>query len=165
MSLCKECGTEIIAPKRGFTAQTCSEKCKKQNQRQSALKSRDKGNPVPSVEKSRDIASAADLSVFTAIKTTHSDYTADSIRIKTADERFLDPTYDWELAESLAVEYGKPKTWISRSIQACRDAGASPQYFIDRYILKKPIPMDESIDAAFRDRYFKPQGFEESNAA
>ncbi len=77
-------------------------------------------------------------------------YTASSIVIMGASERISNPMFDWELAEDLAHEFTRPVEWIKRSILACREAGVSPQYFIDRYLIKKPTPMNKDVDEAFR---------------
>ncbi len=44
-----------------------------------------------------------------------------------------------------------PLEWVRRGIAACRDAGVEPQYFIDRYLHRKPIPMDVTVDKSFRE--------------
>ena len=73
-------------------------------------------------------------------------YAASNIVILGASERISDPMFDWELAEDLAHEFNRPVEWVRRGNLACREAGVSPEYFIDRYILKKPIPMNEEVD-------------------
>ena len=60
------------------------------------------------------------------------------------------PNFDWELAQSLADEYTRPVEWIKRSIRACREAGESPQYFIDRYLIKTGIELNQTVDQEFR---------------
>ena len=77
-------------------------------------------------------------------------YTASSITVLSDSDRLSNPIFDWELAEQLAHQYTRPVKWINRSIMACREADVSPQYFIDRYLLKKPIPMNKDADEAFR---------------
>ena len=72
-------------------------------------------------------------------------YTASSIAILSDIERISDPTFDWELAQQLAGDFCRPVEFIERGILACREAGISPEYFIDRYLLKKPIPMNEEV--------------------
>ena len=70
-------------------------------------------------------------------------YNASSIKIH--NEEF-DQIMDWKLADDLSQEYIKPVEWIKRSIKACREAGESPQYFIDRYLDKKDIPKNLEVE-------------------
>ena len=78
-------------------------------------------------------------------------YTASSIMIMGVSESISNPMFDWELAEDLAREFTRPAVWIKRSFLACREAGISPEYFIDRYLLKKPTPINREVDQAFRE--------------
>jgi len=58
---------------------------------------------------------------------------------------------DWEWAEELAHEFTRPAAWINRGFRACREAGVSPEYFIDRYLHRKLIPMNTAVDQSFRE--------------
>ena len=62
------------------------------------------------------------------------------------------PMFDWELSQRLADKFTRPVEWIKRSIRACREAGESPQYFIDRYLIKTGTEMNQSVDQEFRDK-------------
>lgn len=73
-----------------------------------------------------------------------------SKNIKIIDIKF-DQRFDWKLAEDIAREYVRPIEWIRRSIKACRLAGVSPEYFIDKYILKLDRKMNESVDEEMRN--------------
>ena len=65
-------------------------------------------------------------------------------------ERISNPMFDWELAEDLAHEFTRPVEWIKRGILACREAGITPLYFIDRYLLRKSLLMNKDVDQASR---------------
>ena len=75
-------------------------------------------------------------------------YSADNMKIN--KEKF-DQRYDWRLAEDLATKYTKPIEWIRRSIKACRLSGVSPEYFIDKYLMKKDIEKNELVSENMRN--------------
>jgi hypothetical protein len=126
---CDMCGSGISKPKRGPVGNTCSAACK---QRLYRLKKTKPVTPHANHQKTCDTPSAGA-------------YAASNIVILDASERMSNPMFDWELAEDLAHEFTRPVEWIKRSISACREAGVSPEYFIDRYILRKSIPMNEEV--------------------
>ena len=78
-------------------------------------------------------------------------YTASNIVVKGESECISNPMSDWEWAEDLAHEFTLPSAWIKRGLLACREAGVSPEYFIDRYLHRKLIPMDTEVDQFFRE--------------
>jgi len=78
-------------------------------------------------------------------------YTASNIVIMGASECISNPMFDWEWAEDLAYEFTRPAAWIKRGFLACREADVSPEYFIDRYLHRKLIPMNIAVDQSFRD--------------
>ena len=49
-------------------------------------------------------------------------------------------------AAELAKDFEKDLGWIERGLDACERAGVSHQYFIDRYLLKKDIPLNVEVD-------------------
>ena len=77
------------------------------------------------------------------------DYTADSIRILDASEAAT--RFNWLDAESLATRYRRPVHWIARGLEACRRAGVDRQYFVDRYLERKPVARNAVVDEAFRE--------------
>ncbi len=133
MSECAICSEIIPRPKRGPVGKTCSNACRKKLSR--------KG-------KTCDIHTKA---LKTCDTPPGGAYTASNIVIMGEPERFDNPMFDWELAEDLAHEFTRPVEWIKRSFLACREAGVSPEYFIDRYLLKKPTPINWEVDQAFRE--------------
>lgn len=126
---CDMCGSDISKPKRGPVGNTCSAACKQR------LYRLNKAKPVTPHTK---LLKTCDTSPAGA-------YAASSIVILDASERISDPMFDWELAEDLAHEFNRPVEWVRRGILACREAGVSPEYFIERYILRKSIPMNEEV--------------------
>lgn len=135
VGLCKICGANISKPKRGPMRNTCSNACK---QRLYRLKKAKPVTPLPEVLKPRNTPA-------------EQAYTASSIAILSDSMRMSNPTFDWELAQQLAEDFCRPFEWVRRSLAACRDAGAEPQYFIDRYLHRMPIPMNLEVDQAFRE--------------
>lgn len=56
-------------------------------------------------------------------------------------------TMPWLKAESLSSQYNKDVGFVGRGLLACRNAGVSEQYFIDRYFKDdKTIPFDRDVD-------------------
>jgi hypothetical protein len=134
---CDMCGSSIPKPKRGPVGNTCSAACKQRLYRLNKDKTR---NTPCNHQKTRDTSPEGA-------------YTASSIAILSDSGRISDPTFDWELAQQLAGDFCRHVEFIERSILACRQAGVSPEYFIDRYLLRKPIPMNEEVDQAARKLY------------
>jgi len=130
--LCDICGGGIPKPKRGPVGKTCSNACRKKLSR---------------------IGNTCDIHT-NALKTCDTSpgeaYTASNIVIKGASECISNPMFDWELAEDLAHEFIRPAAWIKRGFLACREAGVSLEYFIDRYLHRKLIPMNIEVDQTFR---------------
>jgi hypothetical protein len=129
---CVICNKPVPKPKRGPVGKTCSNACKQKLYRAKPV------TPQTQTQKTRNTP------VIQA-------YTASNIRILSGSERFASPAFDWGLAEDLAHEFNKPVEWIERSIRACREAGVSPQYFIDRYLKKLPISIDREVDECSRE--------------
>jgi len=85
-------------------------------------------------------------------------YTAANIKILSPDDLCLDPAFDWRLVDDLASKYTKDRHFIARNVAACREAGISPQYFIDRYLKDdKTIPLDDAVDAISKRLQREPQ--------
>jgi hypothetical protein len=79
------------------------------------------------------------------------DYGAASITIKSDADLLNDPRYDWLLVERLAELYHRDVDFVRRSIQACRNAGVSPGYFIARYLIgDKSVPLNADVDRESR---------------
>ena len=137
---CDMCGSGIPKPKRGPVGNTCSAACKQRLYR---------------LNKAKPVTPSAD---HQKTHNTHprQAYTASSIAILSDTELMSDPSFDWELVLRLAVDFPRPAEWIERGIAACRDAGVSPQYFIDRYLHRKQIPMNLDVDQSFRNLFGKP---------
>jgi len=131
--LCDMCGGGIPKPKRGPVGKTCSNACRKKLSRET---------------KTCDIHTEA---LKTCDTPPGGAYTASSIVIMGASECISNPMFDWESAEDLAHEFTRPSAWIKRGFLACREAGVSPEYFIDRYLHRKLIPMNTAVDQSFRE--------------
>ena len=131
--LCDMCGTGIPKPKRGPVGKTCSNACRKKLSRM--------GKTCDTHTKALKTCDASPGEA----------YMASSIVILGASERASNPMFDWEWAEELAHEFTRPAEWIKRSFLACREAGVSPEYFIDRYLHRKLIPMNIAADQSFRE--------------
>ena len=130
--LCKICGVVIPKPKRGPAGKTCSNACKQKLYRAKPV------TPSTNHQKTRNTP-------------VEQPYTAANIAILSDSECMSNPAFDWELAQQLAEDFRRPPEWIRRSLAACRDAGVEPQYFIDRYLHRKPIPMDLTVDKYSRE--------------
>ena len=130
--LCVICDEPVPKPKRGPMGKTCSPACRKKLSR--------KG-------KTCDIHTKA---LITCDIPPGGVYTASNIVIMGEPERISNPMFDWELAEDLAHEFTRPVEWIKRGILACREAGITPLYFIDRYLLRKSLLMNKDVDQASR---------------
>ena len=61
-----------------------------------------------------------------------------------ASERF-----PWLRVEALAAQYQRPIAWIARGLEACRRAGVDEDYFVTRYLERRPIARLEEVDEAF----------------
>lgn len=63
----------------------------------------------------------------------------------------LEERWEWLKAGNLANQYKRDEKWITRGLQACREVGVSPDYFIRRYLDgDKSVPLREDVDAVFR---------------
>ncbi len=138
---CSICHNPIPDSSRGPIRNTCSSACKqkyyrlnKQNRTVTLL-------TLPNVQVNRNTPLYAPSG---------GSYEATNIVILREPDRIDNPNFDWELSQSLADKYTRPVEWIKRSIRACREAGESPQYFIDRYLIKTGIEMNQSVDQEFR---------------
>ena len=137
VGLCVLCGQSIPVQKYGPRRRKyCSNNCR-QKQYRIDEKTRNATQSAPTVLKTRNAPPDGR-------------YRAVNIHILDPSEVGLDPRFDWELAFNLAEEFIRPVQWIKRGILACREAGVSPQYFIDRYLHKKPVPMNRHVDLCFR---------------
>jgi len=75
-------------------------------------------------------------------------YNSGNIKIMHPD---FDEKYDWQLCPTLAEKYVKDVKFIERGVKACRMAGICPSYFIDKYLLKKDLPINQDVQAASRE--------------
>jgi len=146
---CVICSSGIPKPKRGPVGKTCSNACRVRLHR---LKKVD-------LSLSRGCAEtpSGDVTGFTQHERQETCYTcsggpctSSSITVLSDSEVRSDPKFDWEWVQALALEYCRNPEWIKRGIAACHEVGVDPQYFIDRYLLRKPIPMNKEVDEAFR---------------
>jgi hypothetical protein len=76
-------------------------------------------------------------------------YNADSIRI--LDPAEISERFTWARIGELAARYNRSPAWIERGLEACRRAGISDDYFVQRYLQREPIPRHDGADAAMRD--------------
>jgi len=83
---------------------------------------------------------------------TASTYTAADIRIL-SDEDVVD-RFDFARAAAWANEYEANPEWLQRALEACRRAGADPEYLRRRYLLpggKDTEPRNPLVDEAMRE--------------
>lgn len=76
-------------------------------------------------------------------------YDASNIHVL-KEHDMANPMFDWVLIDALSVKYNRDKEWIARSIAACREAGVSPKYFIDRYLERTGSPLNIDVDTTSR---------------
>ena len=73
-------------------------------------------------------------------------YTSENIKVLEHSDMHLDPRFDWKLIENLSKDYCKDVEFIKRGIESCRNAGVSPNYFIDRYLKLIDIPINKEVN-------------------
>lgn len=78
-----------------------------------------------------------------------SDYTAENIHILDAAE--IRARWFWAEAGELASRYRRPEVWIRRGLLACEAAGIPHDYFVDRYLRRRPIPRRPEVEEAFKE--------------
>ncbi|HFP3305971.1 TPA: hypothetical protein ACHF9X_005260, partial [Escherichia coli] len=66
-----------------------------------------------------------------------------------ADE--IEQRFDWLRLENLAKEHRLPVDWVRRGFEACWRLGIGPDYFIDRYIFKRDVPLVPEFEVVFRE--------------
>jgi len=137
--LCVICNELVPKPKRGPMGKTCSPACRKK------LSRRGKTCDIPPV-----LLVLLETCDTPLCAPSGGAYGAKNIVILREPDRMENPMFDWELSQRLADEYTRPVEWIKRGILACRGAGVTPQYFIDRYLLRIPLPMNKDVDQASR---------------
>ncbi|MEK8345635.1 hypothetical protein P2O66_26585, partial [Escherichia coli] len=76
-------------------------------------------------------------------------YDEHSIRVMSADE--IEQRFDWLRLENLAKEHRLPVDWVRRGFEACWRLGIEPDYFIDRYIFKRDVPLVPEFEVVFRE--------------
>lgn len=77
----------------------------------------------------------------------NTEYTASSIKV--LDKLSIDDaTNDWVLIPHLADKYGKDEGCVRRAVKACREAGVSVSYYVDRYCKRLGIPIHDGVNAA-----------------
>ena len=73
-------------------------------------------------------------------------YTAENIQIKGHSDE------PWIMAIALAEEFNKPVQLIQRGLEACRLANVGHDYYIDRYLKGKVIPLNKDVDIIYVER-------------
>jgi hypothetical protein len=145
---CLVCGNGIPQPKRGPVGKTCGSKCRVKLHREKATQ----GHAQP---RQRDETGFTPVEhQKTCYNPSGGAYTSSSIIVLSNTEVRSDSRFDWEWAQELAQEFRRDPEWIDRGIRACREAGADPQYFIDRYLHHEPIPMNHDVDRVFREIFW-----------
>ena len=77
------------------------------------------------------------------------EYNASSIRVLTAKE--IQDNFDWNRAAQVAKDYQRPVEFINRGFEACRLAGLSPEWFINKYLEKEDVPDNEEFTEVYKD--------------
>ncbi|SHE19270.1 hypothetical protein [methanotrophic endosymbiont of Bathymodiolus puteoserpentis (Logatchev)] len=72
-------------------------------------------------------------------------YTAKNIKIQHIT------TDTWSMAISLAEEFNYNIKIIERGLEACKLAHVPTSYFIDRYLKKLDIPINEDVNAIYKE--------------
>ena len=75
-------------------------------------------------------------------------YDETSIKILKPSE--IEDRFPWTIIDSLAHEYSIPREPIERGYIACQQVGLSFQFYIDKYIKKLDIPINEELIEAYR---------------
>jgi len=70
--------------------------------------------------------------------------------IKILREHELD-VFPWHEIETLAEKHKKDVDWVRRGFEACYQIGMSPQFFIDKYILKHDLPKSVELEQVFTE--------------
>ena len=77
-------------------------------------------------------------------------YDSSNIKILNHEQQL---SLDFVLSEQLATKYSRPKSFIERSVEACRLAGVDPrEYFEERYLKgNTSIPENKDVTAISRE--------------
>ena len=73
------------------------------------------------------------------------EYNASSIKIKTVMDD------GWFRIKDVAEKHGLDMKHVSRAYEACSLAGVSFDYYVNRYVLKQPVPFNPLVDEIMRD--------------
>jgi len=73
------------------------------------------------------------------------EYNASNIKIKQY------ATEPWEMSISLAETFHKDEKLIQRGLTACKLAGVDYSYYIDKYLKQLDIPLNEDVNAIYRE--------------
>jgi hypothetical protein len=79
-------------------------------------------------------------------------YTAADIRILSPEDAV--ERSDFARAEAWSIQYGVSPDWLQRALEACRRAGADPEYLRQRYLLpngRETAPVNPLVDEAMKE--------------
>lgn len=76
-------------------------------------------------------------------------YDERNIRILAPHE--IEERFEWSRIGELAAKYHRPAEWIERGLEACRRCGVDPDYFVARYLERKPVTRREDVTVAFTE--------------
>ena len=84
---------------------------------------------------------------------TEEQYTADSIKILSQQE--AEAKFDWLMIEELANKYHIPQECIQRAFDTAEILSVSPQYYIDKYILKLDVEENKEFTEVYKELMYK----------
>lgn len=76
-------------------------------------------------------------------------YDASSIRILSRSE--IEDKFDWTLINRLAEEHKIPLETLETGLEVSRRMNISHDYFIDRYVYKKPVERNKEFEEVYMD--------------
>ena len=85
-------------------------------------------------------------------------YTANSIKILSQEQ--AEGKFDWLMIENLANKHSIPQECVQRAFETAEILGVSPQYYIDRYILKLDVEEDKEFTEDSCDKLLVQLGYE-----
>lgn len=60
--------------------------------------------------------------------------------------------YPWQMAIALAEQFNANPILILRGLEVCQLAGEPFDYYIDKYLKKIDLPLNELVDTIYRER-------------
>ncbi|UOL47449.1 hypothetical protein vBVpPvVp04M_00061 [Vibrio phage vB_Vp_PvVp04_M] len=77
------------------------------------------------------------------------EYSADSIKILNSDE--AEQKFEWLQVGKLADKFNASEEFIERGLECCRRISFSPEFFVNRYLLKDGTPFSAEFEAVYKE--------------